>query len=91
MIDGSFHLFKHDFLKGQIITYKQPLRQKAGTFIEHCRNQHFGELYGLTPLQVLNGEVPDKKKFANQIQTALKERRKANKGFRNCNASNLCK
>ncbi len=81
MIEGSFHLFKHDFLKGQPITDKQQLSQKVEAFITHCRNRYFGELYGLTPLQILKAAIPDKNHFKEQIQQAAMKRRIDNKQF----------
>jgi len=84
MIEGSFHLFKHDFLKGQTVTDQKQLNQKANDFITHCHNRYFGELYGITPLQILNGAVPDKNRFKEQIQQAASIRRTTNKTFNGC-------
>lgn len=88
MIEGTFNLFKHDFLKGQTITDLKHLTQKANEFITHCHNRYFGELYGITPIQILNGAVPDKDLFKTQIQQAAITRRQENKNFNNCTMPN---
>lgn len=81
MIERGFHLFKYDFLKRQPITDKQQLSQKVEAFINQCQHRYFGELYGLTPLQILNGAIPDKHRFKLLIQLAVLQRRLDNKKF----------
>jgi hypothetical protein len=53
-------------------------------FIEHCLNRYFGEHYGITPQQILEGGQPDKHKFKEQIQQAAKNRKITNKNFKGC-------
>lgn len=84
MIESSFHLFKNDFLKREHITNEKQLSKKMDEFIAHCHNRYFGEHYGITPAQILNGEQPDKHKFTAQIKQAAIDRRNANKNFKGC-------
>lgn len=84
MIEGSFHLFKHDFLKGELLYDGEKCDKKLNEFMAHCLNRYFGELHGLTPQQVLDGETPNKHKFKDQIAKAKKERIEANKTFSAC-------
>lgn len=84
MVEGSFHLFKHDFLKG-----KNPYDDKAcdkflEAFMNHSGNRYFGELYGLTPNQVLAGEIPNKHLFKPQIEQAKLNRIEQNKTYNGC-------
>jgi hypothetical protein len=84
MIESSFHLFKNDFLKREPITDEKHLIKKMDAFIEHCLNRYFGEHYGITPQQILEGGQPDKHKFKEQIQNAAKNRKITNKKFKGC-------
>jgi hypothetical protein len=82
MIESSFNLFKNDFLKTEPLTNQKHLTKKIEEFIQHCQHRYFGEHYGITPYQILNGLQPDKNKFTPQIKAAAVKRREANKNFR---------
>jgi hypothetical protein len=84
MIESSFHLFKNEFLKREPIHHEKHLEKKVNDFFEHCQHRYFGEHYGITPQQILNGQQPDKNKFTAQIKKAAIGRRKANKNFTGC-------
>jgi hypothetical protein len=84
MIESSFHLFKNDFLKREPVLHEKHLVKKVEEFFEHCQHRYFGEHYGITPQQILNGEQPDKHKFKTQLQAAAIKRREDNKNFRAC-------
>jgi len=43
------------------------------------------DLLGYTPMEVLNGEIPNKDRFKEQIAAAKKERIKINQNFNDCN------
>ncbi len=88
MIEGSFHLFKHNFLKGELLYDADTCDKKLNEFTEHCLHRYFGELHGLTPQQILDGEMPDKHKFKLQIQNAKTERLQTNKTFNGCTLPN---
>jgi hypothetical protein len=89
MIESSFHLFKNDFLKREPITGEKHLAKKMDEFIHHCHHRYFGEHYGITPAQILNGQQPDKNKFTAQIKQAAIKRREANKKFK-CSSVPAC-
>jgi putative transposase len=89
MIESSFHLFKNDFLKRENITNEKHLIKKVEEFITHCQHRYFGEHYSVTPKQILEGQQPDKNKFAAQIQAAAVKRKEANKKFR-CSTMPAC-
>jgi hypothetical protein len=89
MIESSFHLFKNDFLKREPITGEKHLAKKMDEFITHCHHRYFGEHYGITPAQILNGQQPDKHKFTAQIKAAAVKRREANKKFK-CSSVPAC-
>jgi hypothetical protein len=88
MIESSFHLFKNDFLKREPITNEKHLHKKITEFITHCQHRYFGEHYGITPQQILDGQQPNKHKFTEKIKQAVKERRTANKNFKGCTMPN---
>ena len=52
--------------------------------IGHCMHRYFGEHYGITPAQILNGQQPNKHKFTAQIKQAAIDRRNENKKFAGC-------
>jgi hypothetical protein len=89
MIESSFHLFKNDFLKKETISNEKHLQKKMDEFIEHCHHRYFGEHYGITPAQILNGQQPDKHKFTAQIKAAAVKRRETNKNFK-CSSVPAC-
>jgi hypothetical protein len=84
MIESSFHLFKNDFLKKEPISNEKHLHKKITEFIDHCHQRYFGEHYGITPQQILDGGQPDKHRFKAAVQRAAKDRRAANKNFGGC-------
>ena len=84
MIERVFHLFKNDFLKRELISNEKHLIKKMDEFITHCHQRYFGEHFGITPQQILNGEKPNKNKFTAQIQIAQLQRRVTNKNFNGC-------
>ncbi len=88
MIESAFNLLKNDFLKGEMVNDRKHLIKKMEGFMEHCQNRYFGELYGVTPLQVLNGTLPNKNQFKLQIAQAAKLRLIANKQFSGCTMPN---
>lgn len=68
-----------------LVNTKHPHRKKKiEEFITHCQHHYFGEHYGITPHQILNGQQPDKNKFTTQIQQAAINRRETNKKFTGC-------
>lgn len=89
MIESSFHLFKNEFLNRELITNEKHLTKKVEEFIQHCQHRYFGEHYGITPAQILNGQQPDKNKFTSKIKAATLKRREANKNFR-CSSVPSC-
>lgn len=84
MIEGSFNLFKHDYLKGKIPYDDTDCDKKIVAFIDHCSNRYFGELYGLTPKQVLDGQIPNKDRFKQQLLQARTNRIATNQIFNGC-------
>jgi hypothetical protein len=90
MIESSFHLFKNDFLKRETITNEKHLIKKMDEFITHCHNRYFGEHYGITPQQILDGAAPNKQLFKTQMDQARIKRREANKKFTGCTTMPIC-
>ncbi len=84
MIEGTFHLFKHDFLRGETLHSLDEVKHKTKLFEEHVANRYFTELYGLTPLQVIQGQKPNKYRYKKVIQKAQKERVIENQHNNNC-------
>ena len=54
-------------------------------FVEYYNHERYPtELYGYTPMEVIQGKVPDKHLFKDQIKKASKERIKQNQAFNLC-------
>lgn len=59
-------------------------------FVDYYNHHRYPtDLFRLTPFEVVNGKIPDKNHFKEQIQKARKERVIINQQFNDCN-STLC-
>ncbi|MBX7227390.1 MAG: hypothetical protein K1X55_15250 [Chitinophagales bacterium] len=88
MIEETFNLFKHGYLKGDTPFSAKDCHKKVEDFAHHNNNRYFCELFGITPNQVLKGQPPDKHKFKYQISKAASQRRIANQSFALCTIDN---
>ena len=49
------------------------------------------ELYGYITMEIIQGKIPDKNRFAAQILEVRKNRVEANQQFNNCSSAISCK
>ena len=74
MIEAVNKRIKYDFLfPVELQDYKQTVKQLEKA-VEEYNDKPYGPLFGLTPNEVFDGELPDKTMFAEQIAQAKQKR-----------------
>lgn len=85
MAESTHSIYKTEFLQGKHSVDKEDHFKNITLFFNYYNNDRFPfEFYGLTPMEVLNSQTPDKTKFREQIKNAQKERLKENREFNGC-------
>ncbi len=85
MAESTHSIYKTEFLKKQISKNTTEHLKNLASFFEYYNNKRYPtELYGLTPLEVVNGKIPNKHFYKEQIQQARKDRVVVNQNFNNC-------
>ena len=60
-------------------------------FVEYYNHHRYPtDLFGLTPIEVVNGKIPDKNHFKEKIQEARKNRVIVNQQFNDCKITLAC-
>lgn len=85
MSESTHSIYKTEFMRGKF-SYDQTQHEKdLERFIRYfnferflCRN------YGLTVLEVLDGQIPNRQRFRNEIREAGKIRIENNRTFNQC-------
>jgi hypothetical protein len=85
MAESTHSIYKSEFLQGKHSVDKEDHLKNITAFFNYYNDNRFPfEFYGLTPMEVLKGETPDKAKFKEHIENAHKERLKENREFNGC-------
>lgn len=85
MSESTHSIYKTEFLKKQISKNIIEHHNNLLLFFDYYNNERFPtELFGCTPLQVLNGKIPNKLLFKELINQARKDRVVTNKNFNDC-------
>src|SRR5690554_323787 len=85
MAESTHSIYKSEFLQGKHSIDKEDHLKNITLFFKYYNNNRFPfEFYGLTPMEVLNGEKPDKTKYRKQIQNEQKDRLQENREFNGC-------
>jgi hypothetical protein len=74
MIESVNKRIKYDFLYRNEIISPEDLYKLLAIIVEEYNNKPHSALFGLTPNEVLKGQIPDKNLFANDITNARKKR-----------------
>jgi hypothetical protein len=85
MIEAANKQIKYHFLYHKEIANFEQLVSHLHQAVEDYRNRPHDVLKGLTPNEVLKGELPANVCFANQIVKARMVRLKENKSSKCCN------
>ncbi|MCW3083931.1 MAG: transposase [Bacteroidetes bacterium] len=84
-VESAFHIFKNEFSRDKIYNDTADLQNGIDEFYIYFNEKRYPkELYGLTPQQVLNGEIPDKNRFKEQIKAQKGVRYQKNKSAKFC-------
>ncbi len=85
MAESTHHIYKNEFLRGFISrSIKNHLDSLARFVYYYNHERRPGELYGPTPMQVIDGKIPDKHYFKEQISKAKMDRIATNRAFNAC-------
>ncbi|WP_299101952.1 hypothetical protein [uncultured Winogradskyella sp.] len=85
MAESTHSIYKTEFLKGQISRTVKNHLDSLERFVQYYNfERHPADLYGLYPMEVINGKLPDKDYFKNQIAEAKANRVITNKAFNKC-------
>lgn len=85
MIEAVFRIYKTEFLQGKVLPSREAHLKSINEF-ENFYNYHRfpTELYGLAPMEVIDGALVDQKRFQKQIEQAQLNRKKTNREFKQC-------
>lgn len=85
MSESIHSIYKTEFLNGEISrTTKMHLESLERFIPYHNEERYFTEHTGRRPIDILNGKLPDKYLFKQQIEQARKDRIKTNQKFNAC-------
>jgi len=85
MSESTHRIYKTEFMQGKLSLNEDAHIKDIERFIEYYNYQRLPmRLYGLTPMEVINGATIDKHRFQEQIQNARKQRIIANRNYNGC-------
>lgn len=85
MAESTHSIFKTEFLKGKIVNSKIEHLKSVENFVQYYNYQRFPtELYGFNPMEIVDGNIPDKYLFTQKIALAKTKRILENKAFNRC-------
>ena len=85
MSESTHSIYKSEFLQKRLSLDVKQHFEHLDQFMEYYNNQRYpSEHYGLTPYEVLEGEMPNKFRFTEQIKNRQKERLEENRSFNGC-------
>jgi len=91
MSESTHSIYKTEFLHGKYSLNEKTHLKDLKRFVEYYNYHRYPtELFGLTPMEVIQGKIPDKHHFKEQIQTARKNRVEINQKFNDCKILMSC-
>jgi putative transposase len=84
MVEHAHKELKYQWLYQHTIKSLQQLNQLLAQYLAQTNERPRAVLYGLTPLEVLNGQVPEKHCHARQLLKAAENRKMENKKMKCC-------
>lgn len=85
MSESLHHIFKNEYLAVRKIQDNADLSRELELFDSYYNWKRYPiELYGYAPMEVLNGAIPDRNRFKEQIQKGKEQRYLDNKSFTFC-------
>jgi putative transposase len=86
MVEAFHKKFKTEFLRNYMFENHADLVAALQPLIIEYNNQYHGSLYGYSPKEVLEGAIPNKDKFKEELANARANRLAANRTFNCCKA-----
>jgi len=91
MSESTHSIYKTEFLHGKYSLNKKTHLKDLARFVEYYNYHRYPtDLFGLTPIEVVNGKIPDKSHFKEKIQEARKNRVAVNQQFNDCKITVGC-
>ena len=85
MAESTHSIYKTEFMQGKYSVDVHQHLSHLETFMSYYNDDRFPfEFFGFTPMEVLNGEVPNKAMFREQIKERRIERLVDNRAFNAC-------
>ena len=85
MVEGANKILKHQYLQKHEFAIIHSLQDFLDRYIEDFNERPNGQLHGHTPREVLEGQIPDKYRFSDQMRETKFVRIRENMNF-NCNS-----
>jgi len=91
MSESTHSIYKTEFLHGKYSLNEKSHLKDLERFVEYYNHYRYPtELYGLNPMEVIQGKIPDKHYFKEQIQFSRISRVQANQKFNACKIPMPC-
>lgn len=85
MAESTHSIYKTEFLKGQLSKNNTTHLENLTRFVEYYNHKRYpSDLLGFSPMEVLQGNIPDKNRYKEQINEAKLLRIDKNKAFNRC-------
>ena len=84
IVEALHKKFKNEFLQGKRFASHEALLKALPKLIDAYNNQCHDSLFGLTPLEVWNGLLPDKNLYKTMLIQACHKRKLTNTAFNCC-------
>ncbi len=85
MSESTHSIYKTEFMRGNLSLNTERHLQDLKRFVQYYNYERYPtELYGYTTMEIIQGKVPDKNRFKEQILLARKSRVEVNQQFNDC-------
>lgn len=85
MSESTHSIYKSEFMKNKISLYVEQHLESLQRFVDYYNNhRYFGDHFGLTNMEVLNGVIANKNRFKESMELAKLERIEKNRLFNQC-------
>jgi hypothetical protein len=91
MSESTHSIYKTEFLHVKYSLIEKTHLKDLERFVEYYNHHRYPtDLFGLTPIEVVNGKISDKNNFKDRIQEARKNRVAINQQFNDCKIAVGC-
>jgi len=91
MSESTHSIYKTEFMRGKYSLNTQTHLQDLERFVNYYNYERYPtELYGYTTMEIIEGKIPNKDRFKEQILEARKSRVEVNQQFNDCSSAISC-